>query len=1096
MKLPMLCKGFVLATGICLVNGLASAKPWWSNPVLKYDEALTGISGAVDPHYMNKDERDQYLAMGTSSGGGTVFLYSIPALIAATSSNDVAPIAQGNTPDFYNTAWKGIALSDDLGRVLTGQTGTKPDHTSFPVTSPWTKDVTTFSITNDPTTVWFDGCDFSHTSEYLFSDVYGSSDGNIPKYTSIIKWNVKNLLNGGKGLTTNTVFVTSLTRIRNVSSYYIGGKDLVYFGEGNEESTLKPKPVCVYDPDLGTETTLVTIDRTSETIAAVLGKYPDVDIMNVKVGGVGLEQMHLYVQCNDGTLYIYNLNADGKSVGSLVKRFTAAQMKVLVGEPNLPRIRNFEITNDERYAFILNKPGSENGGDARTRLHIICSGSTWFSNPALTVKENVLVSEPRCINKDESDQFLFLPSGISSASSGYLYSIPALTNATNADDVAPIASGKPSAFQLGTIIYQQDFDGIEAADNASTMAALGWQINTNLNKMGTAKYSVHDGRIFVDNLSVTSVDCYAVMQTSEAMRPFCTNDYSYQYDVTYRQATSNNFRYFSLLCNYTGSNVYNTVDVRIRGEGYNQFRHKNNTWEHYNLQGSWPIDGIGTNSMMYLLYGVPYNTPSNNTNDYYNLTNRTITVRVEMSMSNGPSVYVNGMLVSKMDKNQSVWSEKDQAVWDAYALCFKSSTRVKYEVDNIMVWQGCGVDPVWKGGAISDKSMRVLTASSGSVNSSLPLNGAWTKDATVFGITNDPTMVTANMDAMDFGHNFGATQYLYSYSDYFTATNNATAQMGYQQKIYKWNVLNLVSNGMGFASNAVFTTQLKQLRNLDAYYINGKDLIFYGEGQIGLAGATKVCVLDSSTGAETVLVNSTTNDMPSNVMNVKVGGVGLCQMHLYVQCEDGSLYVYELNADGLSVGELVEAFTPAEIKALLGISSFNTSGVPFTKVRAFEVTNDEKHSFFTYDGTDGLYVIGTMSEYEKWKVAKFGGDAGNELIAGDEADPDGDGIANALEYAMGLEPMTPDAEGVSLGGITDTGYLALSFRMDKKALDAGVLYECEACTNLVTQDWTTLGVSELLPRTDSNVWWQAVFQNDVSVTNAPQRFMRLKVTLP
>jgi hypothetical protein len=950
--------------------------------------------------------------------------------------------------------------------------------------------VTVFASTNNPNNLAMDGCDFSHDSTHLYSDIYTASGLN----SNLVTWSVNYTPGKGIGLTQESTFMTSCRRFRCVNAYYIGGKDLLYYAEGDDTMGVKPRNAYVYDPALGMETLLVTLNRTNET-----GKVAaDLDIMNAKVGGVKAGRMHLVLQCNDGAVFIYNLNADGKSVGRLVKSFTVAEMKALLGL-DFPRIRNIEFTDDEQYCFITHqpKPTANNAF-----LHVIwtpetvTTDSAWFSNPVLRVKENVSASEPRCLNKDEGDQFLFLPSGISAASSGYLYSIPDLTGVTNANDVAPIVSGKPSAFQPGAIIYQQNFDGIVANDNESAMAALGWQINTNLNKMSTANYSVHDGRIFVDNLSVTSVDCYAVMQTSEAMRPFCTNDYSYQYDVTYRQANTNNFRYFSLLCNYTGSNVYNTVDVRIRGEGYNQLRHKNNTWDHYNVQGSWPIDGTGTNSMMYLLYGVPFYTPSGTTTDYYNLTNRTITVRVEMSMSNGPSVYVNGMLVSKMDKNQSAWSEKDQAVWDAYALCFKSSTRVKYEVDNIMVWQGCGVEPVWKGGAISDKSMRVLTASSGSVNSSLPLNGAWTKDATVFGITNDPTQVTAYMDAMDFGHNFGATQYLYSYSDYFTATNNVTAQMGYQQKIYKWSVLNLVSNGMGFASNAVFTTQLKQLRNLDAYYINGKDLLFYGEGQIGLAGATKVCVLDPATGTETVLINSTTNDMPCNVMNVKVGGVGLGQMHLYVQCEDGSLYVYELNAGGLSVGDLVKTFSAAQVKALLGVESFAKDGVPFTKVRAFEVTNDEKHSFFTYDGADGLYVIGAMSEYEKWKVAKFGGDAGNELIAGDEADPDGDGIANALEYAMGLEPMTPDAEGVSLGGITDTGYLALSFRMDKKALDAGVLYECEACTNLVTQDWTTLGVSELLPRADSNVWWQAVFQNDVSVTNAPQRFMRLKVTLP
>ncbi len=883
--------------------------------------------------------------------------------------------------------------------------------------------------------------------------------------------------------------MTSLTRIRNVSCYYIGGKDLVYFGEGNEETTIKIKPVCVYDPDLGEVTTLVNIDRTDETISPVGGKYPDVDIMNVKVGGVGLGQMHLYVQCNDGTLYIYNLNADGKSVGSFVKRFTAAQMKVLVGEPNLPRIRNFEITNDERYAFILNKPGSENGGDARTRLHVICAGSTWFSNPTLTVKEDVSVGEPRCMNKDEGDQFLFLPSGISSASTGYLYSIPSLTGASEANDVAPIMSGKPSDFLPGSIIYQQDFEGITAADTAAVTNALGWEI-CELFQKHTARYAVSNGTLYVDNLDLAgqvSTDSYVIVKSSDYMKPFCTNDYSYQYDVAYRAASGNTAadsgtRYVSLLCNYTGTNVYNTMDLRYGGNGYNQFRYKiPNEWNHYSTD-IWPIEATGTNSMLYLLYGQPYSSSVTN-----GLKDRTCTVRVEMSMANGPSVYVNGLLVSKTDLLLPYWNQTKDF---AYAICLKPSRDIKCEIDNIMIWQGGGVEPVWKGGAISDKSMRVLTASSGSANSSLPVNGAWTKDTTVFGITNDSTMVTATMDAMDFGHNFGASQYLYSYSDYFTRTNNITAQQGYQQKIYKWDVLNLVSNGMGFASNAVYTTQLKQLRSLDAYYIGGKDLIFYGEGQIGLAGATKVCVLDSSTGTETVLINATTNTMPSNVMNVKVSGVGLARMmHLFVQCEDGSLYVYELNADGLSVGDLVEAFTPAEIKALLG-------GVTFARTRSFEVTNDGKHAFFTYDGSDGLYVLGAVSEYEKWKTAQFGGDAGNEQVSGDNADPDNDGVVNALEYAMGLNPQIPETEGLPVGGVTDGGCLALSFRMNKEAFDAGVFYECEACTNLVTQDWTTLGVSELLPRGDSNQWWQAVFQHDVSVTNAPQRFMRLKVTLP
>ena len=951
MKQSILYAEIALAICAGFIGNNAFAKPWWSSPVVKYSENTGVAYNLADPHYMNKDESDQYLFVPLSSGGGTVQLYSIPALIAATSSNDIAPIAQSvNASTAIWGSWKGCAVSDDLKIAITGNGNAGNSvRTTFPLSAPWTNNVTVFCSTNNPNNLAMDGCDFSHDSTHLYSDIYTSTGLN----SNLVTWSVSYVPGKGIGLTQESVFMTSCTRFRCVNDYYIGGKDLLYYGEGNDLLGVKPRNAYVYDPALGTETLLVSLNRTNE-----VGKVgADLDIMNVKVGGVRSGKMHLYLQCNDGAIYIYNLASDGKTVGALVKSFHHADLQAIFGV-DFPRIRNIEFTDDEEYGFIDHKPFNIAAGNAL--LHVLwtpevaTTAKAWFNYPYLKVKESVSASEPRCMNKDEADQFLFLPSGISSASSGYLYSIPALTAAKEASAVAPIISGKPSAFQPGTIIYHQDFDGITANDNDSTMAALGWQINTNLNKKNTASYSVHDGRIFVDNLSASSVDGYAVIKDSNEMKAYCTNDYSYQYDVTYREANTNNFRYFSLLCNYLeGSNYYNTVDVRIRGEGYNQSR-RLGAWDHYSSDFSWPLEGTYTNSMMYLLHGLGYDPTKNgtgNAGDYYNMTNRTITVRVEMSVTNGASVYVNGMLVSKMDINKQNWAFLST---NAYAICFKTSTRLRCEVDNIMVWQGCGVEPVWKGGAISDQKMRVLTASAGAVNASLPLNGAWTKDATVFGITNVPEMVTANMDAMDFGHSFGATQYLYSYSDYFWGATNTPTPRGYQHKIYKWDVANLVSNGVGFASNAVYTTALQQLRNLDVYYIGGKDLVYYGEGQVGLAGAAKVCVLDTVTSNETVLVNATTNAMPSNVMNVKVSGVGLGQMYLYVQCDDGSLDIYELSADGLSVGNLVKTFTPAEIKTLLG-------GVSFTNMRSFEVTNDGKYAFFSFFGSDGLYVVETVA---------------------------------------------------------------------------------------------------------------------------------------
>jgi hypothetical protein len=68
--------------------------------------------------------------------------------------------------------------------------------------------------------------------------------------------------------------------------------------------------------------------------------------------------------------------------------------------------------------------------------------------------------------------------------------------------------------------------------------------------------------------------------------------------------------------------------------------------------------------------------------------------------------------------------------------------------------------------------------------------------------------------------------------------------------------------------------------------------------------------------------------------------------------------------------------------------------------------------------------------------------------------------------------------------------------MNKEALAAGVIFEVEACTDLLLQDWSTLDISELLPRVDSNTWYQALFRHDVPVAEAPQRFMRLKIYMP
>ncbi|HNX34332.1 MAG TPA: hypothetical protein PKM57_06875 [Kiritimatiellia bacterium] len=244
----------------------------------------------------------------------------------------------------------------------------------------------------------------------------------------------------------------------------------------------------------------------------------------------------------------------------------------------------------------------------------------------------------------------------------------------------------------GTIIYEEDFDGIETSNTGDSLNAVGWTLSEQFTK-SSARYAISNGKLFIDNLDLanhTSTDSYAVVKSSDFMKTYCTNDYTYQYDVTYRGASGTSpsdsgSRYVSLLCNYTGTNVYNTADLRYAGNGYNQARF-GGSWPHYDESGA--LNATGANSMLYKLFGEPFVSSSVTTNA---LKNRTCTIRVEMSMQNGPTVYVNGLKVSEMTINQANWTATKAN--GNYAICFKPSRDIKAEIDNIKVWTGCGVEP-------------------------------------------------------------------------------------------------------------------------------------------------------------------------------------------------------------------------------------------------------------------------------------------------------------------------------------------------------------------------------------------------------------------
>ncbi|MBL9113697.1 MAG: PKD domain-containing protein [Verrucomicrobiaceae bacterium] len=121
-----------------------------------------------------------------------------------------------------------------------------------------------------------------------------------------------------------------------------------------------------------------------------------------------------------------------------------------------------------------------------------------------------------------------------------------------------------------------------------------------------------------------------------------------------------------------------------------------------------------------------------------------------------------------------------------------------------------------------------------------------------------------------------------------------------------------------------------------------------------------------------------------------------------------------------------------------------------------------------------------------WRALSFGANASNPAIAGDEADPDMDGVVNLLEYALIGNPNSPSG-AVTTAGVTAT-HCSLTYTRPADAAD--VSYIVEYSEDL--DDWESTGVTQTVISTVGNV--QTV-RAEVPLTLATTKcFMHVKVT--
>jgi autotransporter-associated beta strand protein len=155
--------------------------------------------------------------------------------------------------------------------------------------------------------------------------------------------------------------------------------------------------------------------------------------------------------------------------------------------------------------------------------------------------------------------------------------------------------------------------------------------------------------------------------------------------------------------------------------------------------------------------------------------------------------------------------------------------------------------------------------------------------------------------------------------------------------------------------------------------------------------------------------------------------------------------------------------------------TYNGSSTPPTAAGTYTVvaTITDPH----YQGSaSATFVIRSL--LDQWRVEKFGTNA-NTGPAANSADPDADGYSNLLEYALGLEPLTPNSQGAPTT-VAQNSQLVFTFNRTR----ADLTYIVESSANLV--DWNTIA-------TNPGAVGQAVSVTDpVSLATSP-RFLRLRV---
>lgn len=181
-------------------------------------------------------------------------------------------------------------------------------------------------------------------------------------------------------------------------------------------------------------------------------------------------------------------------------------------------------------------------------------------------------------------------------------------------------------------------------------------------------------------------------------------------------------------------------------------------------------------------------------------------------------------------------------------------------------------------------------------------------------------------------------------------------------------------------------------------------------------------------------------------------------------------------------------------RTLIATPAANQSGTATITVTVSDGTLSASDTFL-------LTVNAVLTPIDSWRATVFGTDASNPLIAGDLADPDGDGFVNLLEYALGGNALANG--GALYQAAMSTGALTLQITRNLANTDitltvqgadspAGPWTDLARSTN--GNAFTVLAVGAAVNETGTGATRTVIVTDAVS--GSARRFMRTMVTRP